>query len=107
MANVYIFPGVPQIFRAKVGLLRQELEGRSSFYSHTVYLDCDEATIAPVLDEVDARHPEVNIGSYLRWGQQVDYRTKLTMDGRDEQAVERCYQDMLASLPQEHVLRSE
>jgi molybdenum cofactor synthesis domain-containing protein len=107
MGNVFVFPGVPEIFRAKIGLLRQELKGTSRFYSRAVYLTLDEPALAQLLDSVSAAHGDVSIGSYLFWGKDSDYRTKLTVDGRSEQAVELCFQAMLAGLPGGCVVRSE
>lgn len=107
MRNVYIFPGVPEIFRHKFPLMRQELKSTSRFYSRTVYVGLDEPALAPLLDHLAAGHPQVNIGSYLRWGNDGDYRTKLTIDGRDPEAVERCFEEMVAGIPSEQLVRVE
>jgi molybdenum cofactor synthesis domain-containing protein len=105
--NVYVMPGVPQIFRAKMAILREELKGSGTFFSHAVYVALDEPTLAPLLDRLAAAHPDVNIGSYLHWGDDADYRTKLTIDGRSAELVERCYADMLAGVPTGRLVRSE
>ncbi len=107
MGNVYVFPGVPQIFRLKFGVMREELKHSGRFFSHAVYVDLDEASLAPLLDELSATHTDVNIGSYLFWGPGADYRTKLTIDGRDAEAVERCFSAMRAGIPEERLVRSE
>jgi molybdenum cofactor synthesis domain-containing protein len=105
--NVYVMPGVPQIFRAKMAILREELKGSGAFFSHAVYVALDEPTLAPLLDRLAAAHPGVNIGSYLHWGDDADYRTKLTIDGRSAELVERCYEDMLAGIPEGRLVRSD
>ena len=107
MGNVYVFPGVPQIFKAKIGLMREDLKGTTRFYSRVVYVDLDEPAVAPLLDDLSARHTTVSIGSYLHWGRDADYRTKLTIDGRAEEAVERCFADMVAGIPEDKLVRSE
>jgi len=105
--NVYVLPGVPQIFRAKMSILREELKGSGAFFSHAVYVGLDEPTLAPLLDRLAADHPLVNIGSYLHWGDDADYRTKLTIDGRSEELVERCFEQMVAGIPAERLVRRE
>lgn len=107
MKNVYVFPGVPQIFKYKFPVMREELKDAGQFHSHAVYVALDEPALAPLLDRLSATHPLVNIGSYLFWGDDSDYRTKLTIDGRDADAVERCYVDMLAGIPGDKLVRCE
>lgn len=105
--NVYVFPGVPEIFKLKFGVMREELKHSGRFFSHAAYIDLDEASLAELLDRLSAEHTQVSIGSYLFWGAGSDYRTKLTIDGRDAQAVERCFRDMLAGIPRGKLVRSE
>lgn len=107
MKNVYVFPGVPQIFQYKFPVMREELGAAERFYSHALYVALDEPALAPLLDRLAAQHPEVNIGSYLHWGDDADYRTKLTIDGRDQVLVEACYAAMLAGVPRDKLVRSE
>ncbi|HEY6881972.1 MAG TPA: competence/damage-inducible protein A [Polyangiales bacterium] len=107
MKNVYVFPGVPQIFQYKFPVMREELSGSERFYSHAVYVALDEPALAPLLDALSTQHPSVNIGSYLHWGDDADYRTKLTIDGRDQRLVEACYAAMLAGIPPDKLVRSE
>ena len=105
--NVYVFPGVPEIFKLKFGVMRDELKHTGRFFSHAVYIDLDEASLAPLLDTLAAEHTEVAIGSYLFWGTGSDYRTKLTVDGRDAAAVKRCFEHMLSGIPADKLVRSE
>jgi molybdenum cofactor synthesis domain-containing protein len=107
MKNVYVFPGVPQIFQFKFPIMREELKDSARFYSHAVYVSLDEPALAPLLDKLSAEHPHVNIGSYLHWGDDADYRTKLTIDGRERGAVEACFAAMVAGIPHEKLVRSD
>jgi molybdenum cofactor synthesis domain-containing protein len=107
MGNVYVLPGVPEIFKAKIGVLREELKNTSRFYSRALYLTVDEPAVALLLDALSAAHTNVSIGSYLRWGKDGEYRTKLTIDGRAEEAVERCFAAMVAGLSADVIVRSE
>ncbi len=107
MRNVYVFPGVPQIFKHKFAVMREDLKGTTPFFSRAVYVDLDEPALAPLLDTLSASHKDVSIGSYLHWGRDADYRTKLTIDGRTQAAVERCFEAMVAGIPSESVVRVE
>lgn len=107
MRNVYVFPGVPEIFRAKFPVMRADLKGTAPFYSRTLYVTLDEPALAPLLDSLAAAHQDVSIGSYLFWGEGADYRTKLTIDGREQVAVERCFSATLAGIPTESIVRIE
>ena len=81
--NVFILPGVPQFFEAKVKalathLLSSDLE-RSVFCR--VVLSCEESAIVEPLNEAVMRHPSVSFGSYPF----VDHpgcKTVLTLEGR-------------------------
>jgi molybdopterin-biosynthesis enzyme MoeA-like protein len=107
MGNVYVFPGVPQIFRQKFSVMRQDLKNLAPFFSRAVYVDLDEPSLALLLDRLSETHKDVSIGSYLQWDRSADYRTKLTIDGRDRNLVERCFEDMLAGIAGEHLVRTE
>jgi molybdenum cofactor synthesis domain-containing protein len=97
--NVYIFPGVPEIFRRKLAILRAHL-GKTlrPFVSRAVYTKMDEALLKPLLDEVVARHTAVEVGSYPRWND-PKYETKVTFDGKEGEAVGRALEHFLKLLP--------
>jgi molybdenum cofactor synthesis domain-containing protein len=44
--NVYILPGVPEIFERKLDALRERLDEGQRFFNQTVYTHCDEGEIA-------------------------------------------------------------
>ena len=84
--NVYVLPGVPQIFRRKFDVLRPLLRS-GPIFSRAVYTSEPEGPIADTLDEVVAAFPTVTIGSYPRIDA-PDHKVKITLDGRDLTAVE-------------------
>jgi len=85
MENVWILPGVPQIFRKKFEAVRELFRG-PAIHGRAVYSAEPEGVIADMLDEVVAAFPSVAIGSYPHL-EAVDYRVKITLDGRDAGAV--------------------
>jgi molybdenum cofactor synthesis domain-containing protein len=96
--NVWLLPGVPEIFRMKLALVRQRLAGGAPFVSRAVFTKMDEGDLKPLLDRVVASHPDVEVGSYPKWSD-PSYRTKLTFDGLDVAAIESAVRAFLELLP--------
>lgn len=104
--NVYVLPGVPEIFRLKFELVRDRLGRDAPFVSRAIYTRCDEGEIAALLERVERAHPGVAIGSYPRF-RDPDYSVKLTFDGRDEARVREALEACLRELPPDKVVRAE
>jgi molybdopterin-biosynthesis enzyme MoeA-like protein len=98
MGNVWMLPGIPEVFQMKLSILRERLAGGIPFVSRSVYTKMDEGDLKPLLDEVVAQYPEVEVGSYPKWSDPM-YRTKLTFDGRDPAAITRAMEAFLKLLP--------
>ncbi len=96
--NVWILPGVPEVFQMKLDIIAEHLKGDVPFVSRAVFTKLDEARLKPILDSTVAEHPNVDIGSYPRW-QDPTYETKVTFDGKDRDAVERAFEDFQRKLP--------
>ncbi len=103
MRNVWVLPGVPQIFAMKMAVVASELGGGVAFVSHAVYTTLDEGPLKPLLDRVVADHPGVEVGSYPKW-REPRYRTKVTFDGLDEAPVLAARAALVALLPAETVV---
>ncbi len=97
--NVWLLPGVPEVFRMKLPLVRERLAGGRPFISHAVYTRMDEGDLKPLLDRVVSEHPSVEVGSYPKWSDPA-YKTKITFDGLDEAQVMEAVRAFVASLPQ-------
>lgn len=106
MRNVWVLPGVPEVFRMKLPHLRAELAGDAPFVSMAVLTTLDEGDIKPLLDEVVAAHRAVEVGSYPKW-HDPEYRTKLTFDGLDRPRVQAARDAFLAGLPAGTLVRTE
>ena len=89
--NVWILPGVPSIFRRKFEAIRELFRARP-IHARAVYSRESEGPIADALDAVVAAFPAVQIGSYPqvdgRDEPPADFQVKITLDGRDREAVE-------------------
>jgi molybdenum cofactor synthesis domain-containing protein len=79
--NVYILPGVPQLFKRKFLEISDRFRSAPVALSK-IYALGDEGVLAPHLDAVVAAFPAVKIGSYPRFDEQ-EFRVILTLEHRD------------------------
>ncbi len=101
--NVWVLPGVPQVFAMKMPLVTKALELGFRFVSLSLCTTLDEGNLKERLDAVVEAHPGVDIGSYPTW-EDPRYRTKLTFDGVDPTAVKTARDAMAAALPPESLV---
>jgi molybdenum cofactor synthesis domain-containing protein len=96
--NVWLLPGIPEVFRAKLPVALAHLEGGTAFVSHAVYVKMDEGELRPLLDHVVRAFPDVSVGSYPKW---VDpaYKTKITFDAQDGARVLAARDAFVSLLP--------
>jgi molybdenum cofactor synthesis domain-containing protein len=106
MRNVWVLPGVPEVFQMKLPHVRAELGGDTPFVSLAVYTRLDEGDLKPLLDRVVAAHREVEVGSYPKWNH-PEYRTKLTFDGLSEARVRAARDAFVAELPPGGLVRTD
>jgi molybdenum cofactor synthesis domain-containing protein len=98
MRNVWVLPGVPEAFRMKLAVIREHVRGAEPFISKSIYTKMEEAELKPLLDQVVAAHPVVEVGSYPKWFD-TRYKTKVTFDGRTEGQVDAAIKAFIAVLP--------
>ena len=98
MRNVWVMPGVPELFRMKLLIVREHLVGPSSIVSRALFTQMEETDLKPLLDRAVALHPRIEIGSYPKWFD-ASYKTKVTFDGVVESQVEAAVQELLGLLP--------
>jgi molybdenum cofactor synthesis domain-containing protein len=104
--NVYLFPGVPRLFAAKLPSLKSEISGTPKVV-HGVYLNSDESRVAPLLGQVADECPDVKIGSYPRFGEGKDHRLWVSLEAVDVDCVSRATDRLLDLLRDEEVVRVE
>ena len=64
MRNVWVLPGVPEIFERKMTLLESVVSKAPPFVSLVVVSGLDEGNLKPYLDRVVEGYPDVDVGSY-------------------------------------------
>ena len=87
--NVYILPGVPEIFRRQFGAIRDRFMA-DPFFLRTVYFRVGEGELAPTVTEACQRFPGISFGSYPVWKNE-DYRVRVTIESKERQTVDNAY----------------
>ena len=106
MNNVWILPGIPDLFKLKLLTARAHLRGPTSFVTRALFLRMEEPILKPLLDAVVARHPQVEIGSYPKWFDPT-YRTQITFDAESAEAAQAALDDLRNLLAPSDVVRAE
>lgn len=103
--NVYILPGVPEHFKRKFLAIRERFRVEP-FFTRLIYTLQDEFEIAEGLRQVADAHPLVAIGSYPSFSSS-EYKVKLTIESKDNRALEAAAADLMSVLDMEFFVRSE
>jgi molybdopterin-biosynthesis enzyme MoeA-like protein len=103
MGNVYVLPGVPEIFAHKLDVVKEHLGRGVPYVSAALYTRCDEGAIAALLERIERDH-RVQVGSYPRFDAS-DHSVKITFDGTDVEVVERALEACVAEIDPELIVR--
>jgi molybdenum cofactor synthesis domain-containing protein len=103
MGNVYILPGVPEIFRQKFDAIRDRFRDQP-FHLRQVFVSVAESALAPYLNDLLAAFPSLLLGSYPEFSN-PEYRVKVTLESRDAAYLEAALTALLARLPASAVVR--
>jgi molybdenum cofactor synthesis domain-containing protein len=103
--NIYILPGIPEIFRAKFDGLKPRL-GADPYCLKVVYTRVGEGTIAEFLNATMREFPELLLGSYPKINH-PEYMVKVTLESKDAGYVGRAFAHLLTVLPEGSVVRTE
>jgi molybdenum cofactor synthesis domain-containing protein len=95
--NVYVLPGVPEIFRRKFEALRERFR-EQPFHLRNVFLGIGEGDIADHLSDVLRTFPALLLGSYPEFSN-PEYRVKVTLESKDHAYLEQALAALLARLP--------
>jgi molybdenum cofactor synthesis domain-containing protein len=90
--NVYVFPGVPKLMRAKFENVSHRFAGQTVDTAR-LYVTQGETEIAHALSVVQDAFPTVDIGSYPRWGE-GPFRVIVTLESRDATSLRRAEADL-------------
>lgn len=85
--NVWILPGVPELFRMKLAAVRALMRGPLPFFTEEIFCRVEETELKTELDRIVAEHPEVEVGSYPKWFDDR-YKTRVTFDARSPELAQ-------------------
>ena len=103
--NVYILPGVPEIFRQKFEALKERFRD-APFFLTSVFINMGEGTLADYLNDLLRRHPDLLLGSYPEFSN-PEYKVKVTLESKDRDLMERAVAELLSRLPTGSIVRVE
>ncbi len=101
----YILPGIPQIFEPKLLALAGRF-ATDPYYMRVIYTNAGEGVITEHLNTCLKNYPDLMLGSYPRVGD-PEYRVKLTLESKDHDYLERAFSHLLELLPKEVVVKTE
>jgi FAD synthetase len=101
--NVYVLPGVPEIFRQKFASLRERFRD-APIHLRNVFVRMGEGSLADYLNALLGAYPDLMLGSYPELAN-PEYQVKVTLESRDRDYLERALADFMGRLPAEVVVR--
>jgi FAD synthetase len=103
MRNVYILPGVPEIFRRKFDAIRERFRDQPIFLKN-VFVRIGEGTLADHLNALLRDYPELLLGSYPEFSN-PEYKVKVTLESRDGAFLQHALAEFLKRLPADCIVR--
>lgn len=103
--NIYILPGIPEIFRSKFDMLKPRFSA-DRYCLKVVYTRVGEGTIAEFLNDTMRVFPDLLLGSYPKIDH-PDYMVKVTLESKDAGYCGRAFAHLLTVLPEGSVVRTE
>ena len=103
MRNVYVLPGVPEIFRQKFEALRERFRDQP-IHLKNVFVRIGEGTLADYLNRLLESFPLLQLGSYPEFSN-PEYQVKVTLESRDRGYLEQALGEFLARLPADAVVK--
>jgi len=105
LENVYILPGIPQIFERKLAGLIERF-ATDPYFIRIIYSSAGEGVITEYLNACVKDFPDLMLGSYPRIGD-PEYRVKLTLESKDHDYLERAFAHLMSLLPGDVVVKTE
>jgi molybdenum cofactor synthesis domain-containing protein len=103
--NIYMLPGIPQLFEGKLLALIPKF-ATDPYFMHAIYTSAGEGKIAGLLDACLERFPKLMLGSYPKIGN-AEYRVKVTLESKDRDYLEDAFRYLLELLPADVVIKKE
>jgi molybdenum cofactor synthesis domain-containing protein len=101
--NVYVLPGVPEIFRRKFDAIRERFRD-TPIHLKNVFVRIGEGMLADYLNGLLRDFPVLLLGSYPEFSN-PEYMVKVTLESRDLDYLDAALGALLARLPADAVVR--
>lgn len=89
IGNVFVMAGVPRIMQAMLDTIGPQLRRGAPVQSRSVMIEAGEGDIAIPLKDIQARYPEVIIGSYPKELPGSRFAADIVLRSRDEDTLEK------------------
>ena len=103
MRNVWVLPGVPEIFRRKFDAIRERFRD-VPFHLRNVFVRVGEGLLADYMNALVRDFPDLVVGSYPEFSN-PEYKVKVTLESRDRAYVEQALAEFVKRLPEDAVVR--
>ena len=103
--NVYVLPGVPEIFRQKFEAIKERFR-EQPFYLKSVFVRIGEGTLADFLNDLLKVYPLLLLGSYPEFSH-PEYKVKVTLESKDREYLDQALAELVARLPRDAVVKVE
>jgi molybdopterin-biosynthesis enzyme MoeA-like protein len=103
--DIYVLPGIPEILQEKFHSFKDRL-AVDPYHLKVVYTREVESNLAPRLNELLEKFPDLLLGSYPKIGD-PQYKVKVTLESKERAYVEEAFAYLLTLLPAEWVVRTE
>jgi len=101
--NIYIFPGVPEIFRQKFDAIKERFR-EQPFFLKSVFVRIGEGALADYMNDLLKAYPLLMLGSYPEFSN-PDYKVKVTLESKDRDYLDQALSEFLARLPPDAVVK--
>jgi molybdenum cofactor synthesis domain-containing protein len=95
IGNVFVLPGVPNIMQGIFEQLKHRLVGGTKMLSRSISCHLPEGTLAKDLGELQARYPDLEIGSYPYF-RRGDFGVTLVLRGTEKARLATAVQELNA-----------
>eukprot|EP01035_Chromulina_nebulosa_P032420 gene32420-43314_t len=106
--NIFVLPGVPKFFAAKMELIvKYFMQKYSPLETRKIVLAVEERRVVRMLDALVAKHhPAVKVGAYP-FVDHPDFKTIITVQASESSQVDAAVAELLEMMPRGYVLRVE
>jgi len=97
IGNVFVMAGVPRVMQVMFDAVLPQLNGGRRMKARGVAIDLGEGAIAEGLAQLQARHPDIDIGSYPQMRTE-GFRVSVVLRGTEDALLDRVLDELLVML---------